>query len=127
MLFPPEDLPLLVLPRSDKSEPIKYINPLSPPTDPNDRCWGARCYFADIRAGNAQTLILSAGWLHFVLTIEDTAMVCLDTSNVSNLARSLKSVQRQRELVNMDTSALELCGRFEHRGFCLLSMLKRFV
>ena len=127
VLFPPEDLRCLMLPQSDTSQPIRYVNPLSPPADSRDQCWQARGSFVDMRAGSGQLLILPAGWLHFVLTIEDSAMVCLDMSNAPDLARSLQNVQRQREIDGANTSVLEILGRYESRGFCVVSMLKRFV
>ena len=58
-----------------------YINPLAPPSDPDHSCWGATCYLIELRADQADTLVIPAGMMHFVLTVEASTLVCIELSS----------------------------------------------
>ena len=48
-----------------------YINPLVPPKGAGHPCWTASaCYFLELRADQPDTLLIPAGMLHFVLTLQ---------------------------------------------------------
>ncbi len=81
-----------------------YINPLDPPRDPGHSCWDATCYFVELRADLADTLVIPAGMMHFVLTVEDSALVCVELSSplASELTASLQVVQTVRQLQDLD-------------------------
>lgn len=124
VMFPPEDREKLLV--SDRGS--EYIDPIDPPADPNHTCYQARCFFADIRAGGAKTLVLPAGWLHFVLTIEDTAMICIELTVESRLLASLKTLKTIHALEqDRWNSPQEFYCRWQEKGFCLASVLKEFV
>ncbi len=81
-----------------------YINPLDPPRDPGHPCWAATCYFVELRADLADTLVIPAGMMHFVLTVEDSTLVCIELSSpiASELTASLQVVQTVRQLQELD-------------------------
>ena len=77
-----------------------YINPLSPPQDPRHSCWCAQCYVLELRAELGDLLIIPAGMLHFVLTLEDSAMICVEMASILpfEISASLHVLETVRQL-----------------------------
>jgi hypothetical protein len=55
-----------------------------PPPPPAHACWGvSACYFVELRADRPETLLIPAGMLHMVITLEDSALVCIEYSSAA--------------------------------------------
>ena len=109
-----------------------FINPLDPPADPKHPCWGATCYFVELRADLADTLVIPAGMLHFVLTVEDSTLVCVELSSplASELKASLEVVQEVRRLQEIETHKREtykFYDRWTTAGFDVPTMLHKGI
>ena len=120
-----------VVERISEGVPV-YINPLDPPRDPGHPCWGATCYFIELRADLCDTLVIPAGMMHFVLTVEDSALVCVELSSpiASELTASLQVVQTVRQLQELDphkTDTYAFYDRWVTAGFEFPAMLHKGI
>ena len=67
--------------------------------------------------------------MHYVLTVAPTAMVCIEMAAVSRLDTSLEVlglVHRLKRLSKGTKDSIEFYTEWGGKGFCIVSMLKRF-
>jgi len=133
VVFPAEDRENLLLRAGECSPSVggrngsTYIDPLRPPTDGEHSCFRAQCFYCDLRASQGFTLVLPAGWMHYVLTIEPTALVCIEMAAASALDTSLEVLQLVRRLNNSkQEEAATFFSAWQHKGFDLMSMVRLF-
>ena len=58
--------PKLALDRENQAA-VEWVDPLRPPAS-GAACYKAQCYFVKLAAEAGDTLVLPAGWMHYVLT-----------------------------------------------------------
>ena len=133
ILFDFDDREKMLLRTDEETGAPVYVNPLDPPADPGHPCWGATCYFLELRADLGDTLVIPAGMLHWVLTVEDSSLVCVEMASPlpAELSASLKVVQTVRRLQEIpapgSAEAFEFYDRWRDAGFDVPTMLHQGI